>query len=268
MPKLQRMKKRYFGYYPIVNILVSKLVFATLRYRAFRLKFYWKYKAFRLQLSQKLRNQATTHVQLINNQNTVKKFEEFLQQGFDKLNIGGGNKNFSQFINLDFVSHSHIEREVVANILDLNFIPDSCISHVHSNHLIEHITQEQLEKHFLDCKRILKPGGIISMRCPNALGVSYGFFFEVTPEKDHQAFLDLGYPQEEDFCNPLDGWYHKDLYGFYHWIYAFTGNRENEHLNILTPTKLKTTVEKAGFQILRMTEPETSNLVIIAKCIK
>lgn len=254
MYKLLGMKKKYFGYYPFVNIFVTRLIFRTIRYRAWRLKLYWRFK-----------KKSIPPIQLVNDSSVAEKFQKFYQQGFDKLNVGGGSKNFKGFINLDFISHSNVEREVIANILDLSFIPQSSCSHIHSNHLIEHITQEQLEKHLKDCAGILKPGGTLSLRCPNALGVCYGFFFEVTEEKGHQEFLALGYPAEEDFFNPLDGWYHKDLYGFYHWINAYTGNRENEHLNRITPTKLKTTVEKAGFRILKMTDPETSNIVLIAK---
>ena len=254
MYKLLGIKKKYFGYYPFVNIFVSRLIFQTLRYRAWRLKLYWK-----------LKKKNIPKINLVNDTSTAEKFQTLYKQGFDKLNVGGGSKNFKEFINLDFVSHSIVEREVVANILDLSFIPDTSCSHAHSNHLIEHITQEQLEKHLKECLRILKPDGILSLRCPNALGVSYGFFFEVVGEKGHDEFLALGYPKEEDFYNPLDGWYHKDLYGFYHWINAYTGNRENEHLNSITPTKLKTTVQNAGFNILKMTDPETSNIILIAK---
>jgi SAM-dependent methyltransferase len=257
MYKLFGMKRRYFGYYPFVNILVTNLVFRTLKYRAFRLKLYWRFK-----------KKDIPEINLVNDASTAQKFQQLYRQGFDKLNVGGGSKNFKGFINLDFVSHSIVEREVVANILDLTFIPDASCSHIHSNHLIEHITQEQLEKHLKDCYRILKADGVLSLRCPNALGVSYGFFFEVAGEKNHDEFLALGYPPEEDFYNPLDGWYHKDLYGFYHWINAYTGNRENEHLNIITPTKLKKTVKNAGFQILKMTDPETSNIVVMAGKIK
>ena len=248
------MKKKYFGYYPFVNIFVSKLIFRTIRYRAWRLKLYWRWK-----------KKSIPPIQLVNDTTTAQKFQELYKKGFDKLNVGGGSKNFEGFINLDFISHGNVEREVIANIMDLSFIPDATIAHVHSNHLIEHITQEQLEMHLKDCLRILKPGGILSLRCPNALGVSYGFFFDVVGEKGHEEFLALGYPKEEDFFNPLDDWYHKDLYGFYHWIYAYTGNRENGHLNIITPTKLRNTVEKAGFKVLKQTDPETSNNVLIAK---
>ena len=153
----------------------------------------------------------------------------------------------------------------MANILDLSFIPAACLSQVHSNHVIEHLTQQQLDEQFVQYMRILRPGGLVSIRCPNALGVSHGFFFGQVPETGHKQFIESGYPEDEEFHNPEDGWYHKDLWGAYHWWHAFTGNIENRHLNLLTPTKLRKAVEQAGFRILLMTEPETSNLVLVAE---
>lgn len=254
MYKLLGLKRKYFGYYPFVNIFVSRLIFRALKYRRRRLKNYWGRK-----------QKNAPPVKLVNDAATTQQFLDYHKKGFDKLNIGGGSKNLEGFVNLDFVSHKKAEREVIANITDLDFIPAASCSHIHSNHLIEHISQQDLEKHLRACLRILKPGGILSVRCPNVLGVSYGFFFDAVPEKNYEEFLALGYPKEEEFYNPNDNWYHEDLYGFYHWVYAYTGNRENEHLNQLTPTKLKNTVEAAGFHILKMTEPETSNLVLMAK---
>lgn len=202
---------------------------------------------------------------MINDASTKEKLMAFLNKGYTKLSIGGGKKNLEGFVNIDFAEHKNIEREVVANILDLSFVPSESITHIHSNHVVEHLSQHDLVRNLSEYKRILKKEGIISIRCPNALGVSYGFFFDIVPETDHEKFLKLGYPKEEEFYNPNDRWYYKDLYGFYHWIYAQTGNIENVHLNILTPTKLRKTVETAGFKILKMSDPETSNLVLIAQ---
>ena len=157
-----------------------------------------------------------------------------------------------------------MEREVIANILDLSFIPDESIQHFHSNHVMEHITPSQLDDQLKTYMDKLEKGGVISIRCPNVLGVSYGFFFGQEEELGYDEFLQLGYPKEEDFYDDKDGWYFQDLWGLYHWFYAYTGSIENEHLNQLTPTKLTKAVEKAGFTILKMVNPEASNLVLMA----
>jgi hypothetical protein len=247
----KKKQGRYFGNYSFINITVSKLVFWALKHRR----------------KQLIRSNKKTNkpVQLINTDETKKDFQKFLDLGFTKISIGGGAKNLQDFINIDFVKHQNVEREVVANILDLSFIPESSVTFIHSNHVIEHLTQEQLEQQLEQYQRILTNDGAISIRCPNALGVAYGFFFGQVAEREHEEFLKLGFPKDEDFYNKDDGWYYRDLWALYHWFYAFTGNIENEHLNQLTPTKLKDTVEKAGFSILKMVNPEASNLVLIAK---
>ncbi len=242
---------KYFGNYPYINKAISRLIFWGLAHR-------------RKQLLRKYKKNGKVF-QLSNTEQTRTDFENFLKQGFTKINIGGGTKNFEGFVNLDFVRHDKVEREVLANILDLSFIPDVSLTHIHSNHVMEHLTQQQLEEQLKQYQRILAHDGIISIRVPNALGVAYGFFFGQVAERDHEEFLKLGFPEKEDFYNPEDGWYYHDLWALYHWFFAFTGNVENEHLNQLTPTLLKDTVEQVGFTILKMGIPEASNLVLIAK---
>lgn len=208
---------------------------------------------------------APRSVKLVNDDSTASALEHFLADGYDRLNIGGGYKNLEEFINLDFVRHPNVTREVCANILDLTFIPSGRIAQVHSNHLLEHLTYEQIQSQLFEYYRILRPGGILSLRCPNALGTAYAFWHDPIYEEDRTFFVALGYPSEETFGTPLDGWLHKDLYGLLHWFYGDVGNAENQHLSRLTPTNLKKLVEGVGFEILRMTAPESLNLVLIAQ---
>jgi SAM-dependent methyltransferase len=183
--------------------------------------------------------------------------------GNDKLNIGGGSVRLKGFINIDFVEYPGLE--IVANLLDMSFIPDNSISHIHSNHFIEHLTQEQLLTQLREYCRILKPGGLVTIRCPNALGASYGFWFPVEPEGDREQFLKIGYPADEYFHDPAAGWYHHDLLGLIHYFYADLGSVDNQHFNIITPTKLRTAVESSGLTVLKMGNPEATNIVMVAK---
>ena len=247
----KKKSDKYFGNYPYVNKAISQLIFFGLEYR-------------RKQLIRKYKKNSKIF-QFKNTEQTQADFEKYLNQGFNKINIGGGTKNFTDFVNLDFIRHENVEREVIANVLDLSFISDSSIKHIHSNHVMEHLTQQQLEEQLKQYQRILAQDGIISIRVPNALGVAYGFFFGPIAERDHDEFLKLGFPAAEDFYNKDDGWYYQDLWALYHWFFAFTGNVENEHLNQLTPTLLKDTVENAGFTVLKMSIPEASNIVLMAK---
>lgn len=200
----------------------------------------------------------------INKKSAAADLERWLSAGYDRLNVGGGPKNLAGFINLDFVTHPGVEREVCANILDLSFVPSERVTQIHSNHVLEHLTWEQIASQLREYARILRPGGLLTIRCPNALGVAYAFWFEPVYESGRDAFLTLGYPPQEDFGNPQDGWLHKDFYGILHWLYGDMGNIENQHLSRLTPSSLRQMLEETGFTILRVSAPEAINLVFAA----
>lgn len=239
----------------IVNILINNFIFTCVKWRLFSLR-----------LGNRIKTMIKgEHHQLSNDSLTAKAFLCFMGQGYTKVNIGGGAKNLKGFVNIDFVSHPCVEREVKANILDLSFIPDVSVSHVHSNHLAEHLSPPAFKQQLSQYYRIMRRQGLLTMRCPNALGVCYGFWFGVIPEVNKNEFLNLGFPEDEDFYNPLDGRYHKNFYRFLHWIYGDAGNIRNQHLNILTPSKIRTAVTGAGFNIVKISEPESSNIIIIAR---
>lgn len=244
------MGKKYFGKNAFLNMLVSRAIFAALRYRRWSLqREFAKRKPISL-----VAEQAESKAEL----------QRFLQAGFTKLNIGGGEKNLSGFINIDFVRHHQVARQVVANFLNLSFIPDEAVTHVHSCHALEHINQQQLVAQIQEYWRILKPNGLLSIRCPNALGVAYGFFFGQVKEEEQEEFVRLGYPPDEDFYNPSDGWYFQDLWGLYHWWYGYTGSVVNEHFNLITPSNIIQLLKQTGFKIQKITNPETSNIILLA----
>lgn len=242
------------GRFPVVNFLVSQMIIAGLR---------WRY-ASRWIINLPKRRRFAESALIFSHEEARLKIESFLCKGFDKINIGGGPKNLEGFFNIDFVAHTNVDREIVANVLDLSFVPSNSISHIHSNHLLEHLTEEQISAQFLDYRRILKHGGMLTIRCPNALGACYGFWCEPVIETGKQDFIDLGFPAEESFENLVDKWMHKDFYGLLHWLYADVGNPENQHLTLITPTKLSKWLGAAGFRLLKMTEPEAVNIAVVA----
>ena len=50
-----------------------------------------------------------------------------------------------------------------------------------------------------------------------------------------------------------------------HWFFGDAGNIENQHLTLVTPTKVRKALEKAGFEILRTADPEALNIVVVAR---
>ena len=249
------MANGYWGSrFPVGNIFWSRFIFIGA---------HWRLATQRLKNNIKSRLHYS-RVNLVNDSSTAEAFRRFSEQGYDKLNIGGGRKSLYGFVNIDFVVYPEVERQIVANILDLSFIPSNCISHIHTNQTLEHFSKEQLYQQIKEFYRILKDDGLLSIRCPNALGVSYGFWFGIELEQERERFVELGFPVDEDFGNPADRWVEKDFYGLLHWFYGDVGSIENQHLSRLTPTRLRQLVESAGFKITLMSAPEAANIVLVA----
>jgi hypothetical protein len=249
------MKTRFYGIFPLVNMLVSYGIFLMIQFRIRSLR-----------ILNTLRNRTNIKVKKYTKIGSPEEdLARYYKSGFRKLNLGGGNRNLEGFVNIDFVSHQQVEKEIIADIRNLDFVPSESILHIHSNHVIEHLSEEDLPHHLADCYRMLMAEGLLTIRCPNALGVSYGFFFGFVPEERRGQFLEDGYPADELFFNPEDDWYVRDFFAFLHWIYGDVGNPENQHLSILTPTKLKNLIIGAGFKIVQISDPEWSNIIIIAK---
>lgn len=250
------MAHGYWGSrFPIGNLLSSRLLFAVVRLRIVlrRLANAW---------NRRLRPRP---VPLPNCEAGAESLKKWLDAGYDKLNIGGGRKNLDGFINVDFATFPGVERHVAADITDLSFIPSGCASHVHTNHVVEHVTDDQLQTLFAEFARILKPDGLMTLRCPNALGAAFGFWFQPILEDGKETFLALGFPEQEDLANAADGWMHKDLFGLLHWLHGDMGNVENQHLNVITPSKIAALLEKNGFSIVKATRPEAVNIVVVAR---
>jgi hypothetical protein len=240
---------------PIGNLLFSWVV---------RLGIGWRLASRRL--TNRVRRAVRRRpIVTVNNPSARQELERWLSAGYDKLNVGGGPKNLAGFVNLDFVPHADVEREICANILDLSFVPSGSIGQVHSNHVVEHLARDQLVAQLHEYVRILRPGGLLTVRCPNALGAVYAFWFPPVHETERAAFVADGFPAEEDFGDPKDGWLHKDFYGTLHWLYGDVGNVENEHLNQLTPSSLSELIRGAGLDIVRASAPEAINLVVVAR---
>lgn len=243
------------GRLPLANWLASRGFFAVVAARV-----RWQ----RLRNAWKRRWRATPLIEK-NGPEAAAQLRHWLEQGYDRLNVGGGRKQLDGFVNVDFVATAPASRYIAANILDLSFIPTACLSQVHSNHVLEHLDETQIRDQLREYRRILKPGGLLTIRCPNALGAAFGFWFEPVVENDRSGFVALGFPADEDLSNPADVWGHRDLFGTMHWFYGDVGNPENQHLTVLTPSRLRRLVEEMDFEVLKMAEPEALNLVLVAR---
>ena len=79
-----------------------------------------------------------------------------------KLNLGCGNKIEKDWINVDQSEKADIK----ADLLDLPF-DDDFADEIKAIHVIEHFYQWQIQDVLKEWRRVLKPGGLIALECPD-----------------------------------------------------------------------------------------------------
>lgn len=81
-----------------------------------------------------------------------------------KLNLGCGDAPLDDYINIDLYSSS-------ANLLlDLTKtlpFPDNSVDEIYAKHLIEHFTRLEWSRIKKDWYRVLRPGGVLIIECPD-----------------------------------------------------------------------------------------------------
>lgn len=81
------------------------------------------------------------------------------------LNVGCGSKFSKDWTNVDMVKSSpYVETH---NILKGFPYPDNCFDAVYHSQVLEHIPKDKAFKFLGECNRVLKPGGILRVVCPN-----------------------------------------------------------------------------------------------------
>ena len=81
-----------------------------------------------------------------------------------KLNLGSGNRPLPGYINIDL--HSQLANVKLDCSLPLPFSNDS-IDEIYAMHLIEHFSLLEWPVIKKDWYRILKPGGLLTIECPD-----------------------------------------------------------------------------------------------------
>ena len=79
------------------------------------------------------------------------------------LNIGSGDKKLPGFINVDLEAGADVQCDVT------NGLPfeNNSVDLIFSEHFIEHINQAEGINFFRECRRVLKPGGIVRVATPD-----------------------------------------------------------------------------------------------------
>jgi len=82
------------------------------------------------------------------------------------INLGSGLKKIDDCINIDFFSFSD-KADYEADFRYPLKIDDDSVDGIFTEHVLEHLTYDQVERLIKECYRILKPGGIIRIIVPD-----------------------------------------------------------------------------------------------------
>lgn len=83
------------------------------------------------------------------------------------INLGSGTKTFDEYINIDFFSLFSDNVDYEADFRYPLKIDDDSVDGIFTEHVLEHLTYDQVERLLKECHRILKPGGIIRIIVPD-----------------------------------------------------------------------------------------------------
>lgn len=87
-----------------------------------------------------------------------------------KLNLGCGDKILPGFINVDVVtSRAGKEPDVICDLRELTPFADGSVDEVMAIHVVEHFWRWEIESVLREWLRVLKPGGLMILECPNLL---------------------------------------------------------------------------------------------------
>mgnify|MGYP001179485970 CR=1 FL=1 len=81
---------------------------------------------------------------------------------FIRLNLACGDRPHSGYLNIDIVPG---KGDLCADCLSLPYA-DGSVSEILSEHFIEHLTRGELYQFFFQARRLLRPGGVLTLRAP------------------------------------------------------------------------------------------------------
>jgi spore maturation protein CgeB/predicted SAM-dependent methyltransferase len=136
-----------------------------------------------------------------------------------KLHLGCGKNLLPGYVNIDKYNR---QADRLLDVSQLDY-PDGSVSEILTSHMIEHVPLSEFQAMLLEWKRALKPGGRLTIRCPN-----------------HELYMRMW----------LEG---DDTYRWGPGLNAILGiqNRGPGHFNrnLFTVNRLEKLVRKAGFEV-------------------
>lgn len=176
---------------------------------------------------------------------------------FDKLNVGCGGRPLHGYINIDQDSIAEMRARYPTTVFDDSLVienhdifnlpyPDSSISEVNADGLLEHLTFKEEPQFLYEMRRVLKPGGILKFSVPDF-------------ERACQIWLDAKDDWQDFYSDAIedikkDHWFGTYSYNYENrWGYivaTFYGSQNGAgqfHKNAYSEGKIKKMMDKLGF---------------------
>jgi predicted SAM-dependent methyltransferase len=116
------------------------------------------------------------------------------------LNVGCGLKFHKSWVNVDMVSLSPFVQ--AHNILNGFPFPENSFDVVYHSHVVEHIPKEKAIYFLKECFRVLKPGGVLRVVCPDLENIA----------KEYIRCLDENIQNSNDVSNANYDWILLEMY--------------------------------------------------------
>lgn len=161
-----------------------------------------------------------------------------------RLHLGCGQTRLADYINIDGMLSP--ATDIVMDVKDLDY-DSNTVDKIFSSHLIEHLTHSEFETAIDSWYRMLKPGGLLEIRCPNFIAII-------------NQFMESSEPERWEYINMIFG------------PTAQGNSNYNLHKNGFSVQRLSSVLVKRGFTILTCKEiptrsdtAENLDLLCIAK---
>jgi predicted SAM-dependent methyltransferase/glycosyltransferase involved in cell wall biosynthesis len=79
------------------------------------------------------------------------------------LNIGSGAAKLAAFVNIDIGRGADVRCDVTRGLSH----EDSTVDAIYNEHFIEHLSQTEIIRFLRECRRVLKPGGVVRIATPD-----------------------------------------------------------------------------------------------------
>lgn len=138
-----------------------------------------------------------------------------------KLNLGSGTDPREDYLNIDMNAWNR--PDLLADVRELGFLPAGYYDEVLAQDVLEHLPRTQTLSALVHWNRLLKSGGVITIRAPSAIGIA-----DLLKHPGHQS------PAKQE-----------ELMQFLFGTQAYTGDW---HFTSFTTVLLEHYMKEAGFQ--------------------